>query len=69
MKDAAKALCMSYSTAKKIYRRFRLANLSKNTLKVEDCKIQAEYKEISEFTSRPITIICLIAGNCQEKRE
>ena len=35
---------MSYSTAKKIYRRFRTANIQKNNSKKNECRIEASYR-------------------------
>lgn len=43
MKEAAKIVDMSYSTAKKIYGKFRKQNVERQALKVEGT-IEATYK-------------------------
>ena len=62
MKEAAKKMKMSYSTAKKIYSRFRRTNLEKNFTFCEEVETVAGYKDIEEGTQAKISIICMIAG-------
>lgn len=56
---------MSYSTAKKIYGRFRRGNLEKHSPKHNEDSPRASYATITESPVKPIPIICLIAGNPQ----
>lgn len=58
---------MSYSTAKKIYGRFRRSNLEKNSIAVEDKAVRASFSETMEKTVKNISIVCLIAGNPQNR--
>lgn len=44
MKEAAKLVQMSYSTAKKIYGKFRKQNMEKS--KIEEGTVRATYKEV-----------------------
>lgn len=43
MKDAAKLVEMSYSTAKKIYGKFRRQNMEKQSSKLEEMSCRAGY--------------------------
>lgn len=63
--QAAKKVEMSYSTAKKIYGRFRKFNIEKHFLPSEEKAICAHYVEVPEGSAKPIPIVCLIAGNIQ----
>lgn len=65
MKDAAKIVDMSYSTAKKIYGKFRKNNMQKKTIGIEESVSVSDYRVISNGEQKPIQIICLLAGHLQ----
>jgi len=58
---------MSYSTAKKIYGKFRRSNIEKNAMAVEERVTRAAFVEVPQGTARPIPTVCLIAGNHQNR--
>lgn len=64
MKEAAKMVDMSYSTAKKIYGKFRKQNVQRHSNKIEG-SIRAEYVEVPPTQAVSIPVICLLAGRYQ----